>query len=402
MDRGHGRAHDSAMVFGRPRVLVATLACTELVSWGILYYAFGVLVAPMQAELGWSQGLLGGGLSLALFVSALLAVPVGRWIERVGPRLVMTAGTLAGVLALWGWSHVAHPLAFSAWMVLLGAALACTLYEPAFATVVGTLGPGRRTDFALLVLTIVGGLASTVFMPVTQALVARDDWRTALASLAGVLLVATGPAHALVLPRALTTSAGAAPRVTPTPPLARPRLLRLALANLLGTLASTSLGVFLVAHLLERGHGAEFAALAASMIGFGQVAGRIGFTLLFPRRALSFWSLALFLTPALGLALLAEDASAPLVLAAVFTLAMASGAQTLARASFALALFPAPAFTQVNAVLGRWSLFGRAGAPLALGLLHDLCGSHGPGFASLAGLCLCAAATAWSAAHARR
>ncbi|MEQ1894127.1 MAG: MFS transporter [Planctomycetota bacterium] len=390
------------MVFGRPRVLVATLACTELVSWGILYYAFGVLVAPMQAELGWSQGLLGGGLSLALFVSALLAVPVGRWIERVGPRLVMTVGTLAGALALWSWSHVAHPFPFYALMALLGVALACSLYEPAFATVVGTLGPSRRTDFALLVLTIVGGFASTVFMPVTQALVARDGWRAALASLALVLLVATGPAHALVLPSALATSAGSAPSATPPPPLERPRLLRLALANLLGTLASTSLGVFLVAHLLERGHGAEFAALAASMIGCGQVAGRIGFTLLFPRRALSSWNLALFLTPALGLAVLAGDASAPLVLAAVFTLAMASGAQTLARASFALALFPAQAFTQVNAVLGRWSLFGRAGAPLALGLLHDASGTHGPGFWTLAGLCVCAAGAASSAARGHR
>jgi MFS family permease len=382
----------------RPRVLVGTLAATELVSWGILYYAFGVLVAPMQKELGWSQGLLGGGLSLALFVSALLAVPVGRWLERAGPRLVMTGGTLAGTAALWGWSHVAHPLAFYALMALLGVALACTLYEPAFASVVGALGRGRRTDFALLVLTIVGGLASTVFMPVTQALVARDGWRAALASLALVLLVLTGPAHALVLPGASGARGAAASPVRPErPALARPRLLRLALANLLGTIATTSLGVFLVAHLFERGHGAPFAALAASLIGFGQVAGRIGFTALFPRRALAFWSLALFSTPALGLALLAEDAPAPLVLAAVFTLAMAGGAQTLGRAAFALALFKTQAFTHVNAVLGRWSLFGRAGAPLALGLLHDSCGSHRTGFWLLAGLCLLATASAWSA-----
>jgi len=391
----------AAMLPGRPRILVATLACTELVSWGILYYAFGVLVEPMQRELGWSQGLLGGGLSLALLVSALLAVPVGRWLERAGARLVMGAGTLVGVLALWSWSHVAHPLTFYALMALLGVALACTLYEPAFATVVGALGPGRRTDVALLVLTIVGGFASTVFMPVTQALVARDGWRAALASLALVLLFATGPAHALVLPGASAASADpAAPRPEP-PPLERPRLLRLALANLLGTVASTSLGVFLVAHLLERGHSAAFAALAASLIGFGQVAGRIGFTALFPRRALAFWSLTLFSTPALGLALLAEDAPAPLVLAAVFTLAMAGGAQTLGRAAFALALFPTQAFTHVNAVLGRWSLLGRAGAPLALGLLHDLCGTHGPGLWILAGLCLLAGAVAWSAARHR-
>lgn len=388
------------MFSSRPRVLVGTLAGTELVSWGILYYAFGVLVEPMERELGWSQGLLGGGLSLALFVSALLAVPVGRLLERVGPSLVMTGGTLVGAATLWGWSQVTHPLAFCGLMVLLGVALACTLYEPAFATLVGAFGPGRRADYALLVLTIVGGFASTVFMPVTQALVSRAGWRAALVSLALVLLVVTGPAHALVLPGARTAGVGSA-RAAPTelPTLARPRLRRLALANLLGTLASTSLGVFLVAHLLEAGHSSGFAALAASLIGFGQVTGRVGFTTLFPRRALPFWSLALFLTPALGLALLAEDAPATLVLGAVFTLAMAGGAQTLGRASFALALFPAAAFAQVNAVLGRWSLFGRAGAPLALGLLHDATGSHRSGFWLLGGSCLVAGLVARSASR---
>jgi MFS family permease len=346
--------------------------------------------------------LLGGGLSLALLVSGCLAVPVGRELERAGPRVVMTLGSLAGGAALWGWSHVTHPLAFFGLMVLLGLALACTLYEAAFATVVGALGPGRHTDLALLALTIVGGLASTVFMPVTQALVAREGWRAALASLALVLLVATGPAHALLLPGSAVSGAKIAAHAAAPPSIDVPRLRPLALANLLGTFASTSLGVFLVAHLLEHEHSAAFAALAASQIGFGQVAGRIGFTALFPRRTLSTWSLVLFLTPGLGLALLALDAAPQLALAAVFLLAMASGAQTLARASFALELFPTNAFTHVNAVLGRWALFGRAGAPLALGLLHDAFGTHGPGFLALAGLCLVAAWAAWSSTRRAR
>jgi hypothetical protein len=37
-------------------VLVLTLALTETTSWGILYYAFTVFLAPMQTELGWSRG----------------------------------------------------------------------------------------------------------------------------------------------------------------------------------------------------------------------------------------------------------------------------------------------------------------------------------------------------------
>ena len=48
-----------------------TLALTELVSWGILYYAFTVIQTPMQRELGWSRSALTGAFSLALLLSAI-------------------------------------------------------------------------------------------------------------------------------------------------------------------------------------------------------------------------------------------------------------------------------------------------------------------------------------------
>jgi hypothetical protein len=35
--------------------IVAVLAVTETVSWGVLYYAFAVFQVPMQHELGWSK-----------------------------------------------------------------------------------------------------------------------------------------------------------------------------------------------------------------------------------------------------------------------------------------------------------------------------------------------------------
>jgi len=383
----------------RPKLLVGTLAATELVSWGILYYAFGVLVEPMQHELGWSQGLLGGALSLALLVSGALAVGVGRWIQRLGPRLVMSVGSLAGTLALLGWAEVTHPLAFYALALLLGAALAGTLYEPAFATVVGSLGRGRRTDVALLVLTIVGGLASTVFVPITQFLVEREGWRTALFVLAALMALLTLPAHLFLLPARMPDGA-ARDRAEPPAPLPRGgRLTRLASASLLGTLTTTSLGVFLVPALLECGHGPAFAASIASLIGLGQVAGRIAFTWLRPRYSLASWGLVLFGAPGLGLALVAEDAPAAWLGAGVFVFAMGAGAQTLIRPAAALELFPGASFAEVHAVLGRWALFGRAGAPLALGLLHDLFGSHRPGFWLLALACLIAALVAREAAR---
>ncbi|HEY3083566.1 MAG TPA: MFS transporter, partial [Chloroflexota bacterium] len=59
--------------------IVAVLAVTETVSWGVLYYAFAVFQVPMQHELGWSKSELTGAFSVALATSALAAFPVGRW-----------------------------------------------------------------------------------------------------------------------------------------------------------------------------------------------------------------------------------------------------------------------------------------------------------------------------------
>ncbi|HEX6882928.1 MAG TPA: MFS transporter [Planctomycetota bacterium] len=391
----------------RWRTVVGTLALTELVSWGILYYAFGALVPAMQAELGWSQGFLGGAFSLALFVSALLAVPVGRWLDRHGPRGLMTLGSCAGALLVAAWAEVEHPLAFYVLFALLGFPLAGVLYEAAFGALVGFLGSGRRTDKALLLLTIVAGFASTVFVPVTRALERELGWRGALWALAAGLALATVPLHALVLPRdraaALPGDPGRAPEggAAAGGGVEARRLYLCAAAFALATVAGTSLGVYQVPILVEQGHGATVIAAAATVFGLGQACGRLLFTWLRPRYALATWSGLLFAPCALGLVAVATGRGAATSLAGIFLFALASGGQTLGRAAWALGLFPVVHFARVNGVLGLWSLLGRAGAPLALGAAHDWTGSHRPGLVALALLSLLGGALAWRSATGR-
>src|SRR5215217_2813738 len=76
-------------------VVVGTLATTETISWGILYYTFAAFLVPMRQELGWSTATLTGAYSLALLVSGLAAVPVGRWVGRAH------YGAIGGALALF-------------------------------------------------------------------------------------------------------------------------------------------------------------------------------------------------------------------------------------------------------------------------------------------------------------
>ena len=114
-------------------LMVSGLGVTELVSWGVLVYAFSVLVVPMRAELGWSTAELNAAYATGVIVSGLLAIPVGRVLQTHGARGVMTIGTIATVLMLSLWSAVESiPVIFCVF-VIGGLAMATTLYEPVFA-----------------------------------------------------------------------------------------------------------------------------------------------------------------------------------------------------------------------------------------------------------------------------
>lgn len=86
-------------------VVVAGLGVTELVSWGVLVYAFSAFVVPMSAELGWSPAALNAAYAVGVAVSGLVAAPVGRWLSAHGARWLMTAGSGLTVVALLCWSR---------------------------------------------------------------------------------------------------------------------------------------------------------------------------------------------------------------------------------------------------------------------------------------------------------
>ena len=62
----------------RPRAVLPALCATQITSWGILYYAFPVLLPHLTRETGWSGTAATGAFSAALLVSALAGIPVGR------------------------------------------------------------------------------------------------------------------------------------------------------------------------------------------------------------------------------------------------------------------------------------------------------------------------------------
>jgi len=181
-----------------PWVMVWTMAVAQVISWGTLFYSFSLFVVPMQESLGWSRPLLNGALSLGLLSTGVVAFPVGTWIDHHGGRGVMTLCSLAGGLLLLAWAQVETPWMFYLIWVLIGASMAGVLYEPAFAVITAVFGPDARRGITAL--TLVGGFASTVFMPLTQLLIEALGWRNALLVLGASNLAVCLPLHAMFVP----------------------------------------------------------------------------------------------------------------------------------------------------------------------------------------------------------
>ena len=171
---------------------------TQITSWGVLYYAFPVLLSSLTSETGWSLAQALGAFSTSALVSSVGAVPVGRLIDRCGPRPVMTTGSVFAVLAVTAIALAPSLSWFYLAFALPGVAQAATLYPPAFAALTGWYPESGRVR-ALTAVTLVGGLSSTVFALLTALLVIQLGWRHSYLVLAGVLLVVTVPLHALCL-----------------------------------------------------------------------------------------------------------------------------------------------------------------------------------------------------------
>src|SRR4029079_16671953 len=117
-----------------------------------------------------------------------------------GPRLLMTAGSVLGVGLMLAWSQVRDLGSFYAIWMLMGLCWSATLYSPAFATITAHFRE-RRTE-ALTLVTLMAGLASTIFYPLAAWLISQLGWRPALVALAAILAVTTIVPHAVVLRRA--------------------------------------------------------------------------------------------------------------------------------------------------------------------------------------------------------
>jgi predicted MFS family arabinose efflux permease len=396
---------------GARSVFVTGLGIGQVCSWGSLYYSFPLIAEAMGHELGWSKAALYGAATLGLALAGLAAYPIGAAIDRGHGRAIMTIGSLLAGLLLVLWSQVETMALFYVAVAGIGALQAATLYDPAFAVIARRSGSAHARA-GITALTLWGGFASTVFIPLVQVLLDNVGWREALLVLAAVnILVCAGCYWSVINPAAdapphRSSSSSAAPlsgRAAVAWAARQPVFWALAVAFTAYSAAFSAFTFHLYPMLVEKGFEVSSVVAAMTLIGPAQVAGRIAIWVFAPRapvRVIGSVTVAVF-----PLALVALDVLPPsfllIALVALFYGA-ANGITTIVRGLSVPEMLTREAYGAVNGAMSAPSTISRALAPLGAALIWSMSGSYDGVLAAIIGLTLLLAAGFWLAAFLSR
>lgn len=367
--------HARDFVFS-PWRAVPVLGVTQILAWGSLIYPPVLIIPLIAADRGWSLSFAMSGLSIGLFCAGLVALTVGKMVDRHGGHVVMSVGSLVGALGLVAIVHADSPAAYvAAWMVT-GVGMAASLYDAAFATLGRIFGAGARRPITML--TFPGGLASTVSWPVTHLLITAVGWRGAYLVYAALLVMVALPLHLFALPRtaALATGTPQAPVNVAAPPPLRPARGFMFALVVAGFAAYAFIPSGLSAHLLaifkRSGIDPGVAVMIGALFGPAQVTARLAeFAFAGSAHPLSIARTALATTACAFLLIAVAGISVPV--AAVFSImfGLSNGLVTIARGTVPLALFGAAGYgAMVGRIAGPW-LVMQSLAPLVMALVAE-------------------------------
>ena len=344
--------------------IVVALGVTTCLSYGATQYLIGVLVAPISAELGWDKAAINGAYSTTVLVSGLLGFGVGRIVDRIGARALMAAGSAILGTSLLLLALVTKEVHFYlVWGLGIGLGTALTYYPVSF-TVVANWFEQRRLN-ALSTLTFLGAFASTIFYPLSGALVAAFGWREAVAILGALQLVVALPLHAFVLrrhpedvglnPDGGTRDTTAAPEITGMqlmPALRTPAFWIITTAISLSFFASTTIIVEHIAFLISRGLTPTLAASIVGLWGLAYLPGRTTVAFFGDKMSLQVLVAAAIALEAGGVVLLLAAHSALTAVAYVVAFGGAYGALAPLRGAIMAERFGRRAFGSIVAAQG--------------------------------------------------
>jgi MFS family permease len=252
---------------------VVALGIAQIISWGSLFYTIAVLGPALRQAAGVGEVTLHAFYTAGLVVSGLAAPVVGRAIDALGGRRVLSLASVLSAIACVALASVQGPISLLVGWLLAGLAMSAALYDPAFATLHAIAGTSYRR--AVTALTLFGGFASTVFWPLSQVLLDGVGVRATYAIYAALHLAVCLPLHVFGLPSHRGGTVAHVSDAHVVPPDARATFAWLAAALAIASFTASALSAHLIGLLTSAGLTTKDAVLIGALIGPMQVAGRV-------------------------------------------------------------------------------------------------------------------------------
>ena len=347
----------------------------------LFFYTLGIFIRPLQAEFGWSRG----SLSLAVLISGIvlaIASPfVGRLVDRVGVRPVVSFAMPALALAAVGMSFVPGNL----FLYLCAISLLCLAGAGTSPVVFTRLIAAHfkvHRGLALGLLLSGTGVAAALAPAFFTPFVAAHGWREGYRLLAGILIVALpvvliglGRDRGPLLRPAAPSPRAEAPRISFFT-LFRDWRFRLMLASFFSlALGIGGLIVHFVPMLLDGGMDAARAGRTAGLIGIAVILGRIGAGALIDRVHAPFVAAAMLVAAAIGCVLLVTGGT-HLAGVAAMLIGLAMGAEVDLIGFLVARYIGLSAYGSAYGVLYGTFAIGSTAGPYLVGLSFDATGNY--------------------------
>jgi predicted MFS family arabinose efflux permease len=352
--------------------IILALGTTQTLAWASSYYLPAILADPIAHDLGVTSTWIFAAFSASLVISALLGPRVGRQIDLVGGRQVLSISnlTLAAGLTLLGAAGSLATLVL-AWL-LLGIGMGCGLYDAAFAALGRIYGDAARRPITGI--TLLAGFASTVGWPLTALGLETIGWRGTCFAWAAAHLLIGLPLNFFMLPLVKGARQAVAASAPPQIAIDRPMIL-LSFAFAAAWSVTGAMAAHLPRILEATGATTVQAVTAGALIGPAQVLARIIEAGWLSRyHPLLSTRLACLMHP-IGAVLVALGGGGAASAFALFHGA-GNGILTIARGTLPLSIFGPHNYGYRLGIIGAPARMAQAAAPLAFGLLIDIMGSR--------------------------
>ena len=371
---------------------------------------FGLMMLPMQKELGWSRGDITFALTLMTLVGPAILPLVGWVIDhvRLRPLILWGIALQSASLASFGFMHGSVWVYYGLSLVMIFAASGASVL---------TLSKMLQAWFdkalgrALGILFAVGAVGSVIHPQVVRFVITHASWREAFMVMGAMSLVFGGLAGWLLLcepPRAGTTAAAAASRLpssparaSSAPPVSMLAFLKdriwwnLAIWNMLFGLAAAGTLVHFAALMQDRGLSLAQAATAMSLVGAGGFIGNLAAGWLIDHTSARRLARLFVLAPLGATAMLFFGSGLGVAIAAAVLLGMFNAGDHSLSVFLARRYFSSESFGRASATQHVATVFGSGTAPWLMGVVHDRTGSYDAALMVAMGAFVLAAIAAW-------